>query len=401
MSDPSASASTSERHEFERPPKIPTTVKTRILIMADTHNFIFQNKSHTALLKPRGRPIPEADVLLICGDMTNSGSIPALEYLFDLLAAIPAEKKLIVAGNHDATLDHTYWLTCPEGRDRYAIHEQAMDMMTGQRAKRAGVEYLEEGIHKIDLKNGAIFTVYASPYTAMGFPAIDSRKPLHVYDAFRYENDQDRFNELMDVSRGMTSIGGKPIPDFPAVDIIMTHAAPYNVMDRAEVKYRDSSGNNVVLSQRVGCKNLLRADIRAKPRLHCFGHVHEGYGAFLGNWVAPTRRPGQRPANERYDLRLHNKGSLKNNYPRLQRCDVEFGNETLMVNASMANKDGDLVNPPWFIELDLPNKAYKGTQPKLPKTKFPVMQTLTKKGKAIVHGATPVCCVSNPNAVTQ
>ncbi|KAI0133555.1 hypothetical protein BJ170DRAFT_606663 [Xylariales sp. AK1849] len=36
--------------------------------------------------------------------------------------------------------------------------------------------------------------------------------------------------------------------------------------------------------QRAGCPHLFGAIRRAKPLLHCFGHIHEGWGSKLVTW---------------------------------------------------------------------------------------------------------------------
>ncbi|EED19225.1 hypothetical protein TSTA_025420 [Talaromyces stipitatus ATCC 10500] len=38
------------------------------------------------------------------------------------------------------------------------------------------------------------------------------------------------------------------------------------------------------LQQRVGCQHLFLAVARAQPRLHCFGHIHESWGAKFVTW---------------------------------------------------------------------------------------------------------------------
>ena len=52
-----------------------------------------------------------------------------------------------------------------------------------------------------------------------------------------------------------------------AADILISHMPPYGVCDT------NSSG------VRSGCRHLLTAvRERVRPRLHVFGHIHEGYG---------------------------------------------------------------------------------------------------------------------------
>ena len=56
------------------------------------------------------------------------------------------------------------------------------------------------------------------------------------------------------------------IPD--DVDILMTHGPPYKQLDKTR-KGVDT-----------GCPHLLKEVLtRVKPILHCFGHIHESYGA--------------------------------------------------------------------------------------------------------------------------
>lgn len=54
------------------------------------------------------------------------------------------------------------------------------------------------------------------------------------------------------------------IPD--DVDILITHGPPFGILDA------NMSG------EPVGCEDLLARVKEVKPRLHIFGHIHEGYG---------------------------------------------------------------------------------------------------------------------------
>src|SRR5205814_5665909 len=83
-------------------------------------------------------------------------------------------------------------------------------------------------------------------------------------------HDKDRFNPPTAVSRFKAP---NPIPSFPTVDILMSHGPPYTRLDTV------AWGN-----KQVGCPHLLRAVNRARPLLHCFGHIHESWGAELVKW---------------------------------------------------------------------------------------------------------------------
>lgn len=104
---------------------------------------------------------------------------------------------------------------------------------------------------------------------------------------------------------------------------MMTHGPPKGFLDKCE------QGN-------VGCENLLRAARRAKPRLYCFGHVHEGYGSKLVTWETKKEE------------------SHTNSYPQSQLLPIRFGKETLMVNAAIKNEEKNTTNAPWLIDLELP-----------------------------------------------
>lgn len=49
-------------------------------------------------------------------------------------------------------------------------------------------------------------------------------------------------------------------------DVLITHGPPYGMLDLT------SEG------EKVGCYELTKAVLRVQPKLHVFGHIHEGYG---------------------------------------------------------------------------------------------------------------------------
>jgi len=76
-----------------------------------------------------------------------------------MLGSIDAELKLVIAGNHDKTLDAKYWRDKRSNMYQWEDHPKALDMWKGKEAQDAGVTYLEEGVHQFKLKSGAIFKV--------------------------------------------------------------------------------------------------------------------------------------------------------------------------------------------------------------------------------------------------
>ena len=207
-----------------------------------------------------------------------NGELPQYHDALDLLQQIDAPVKLVIAGNHDRTLDEHYVLSHRKQDGLSA--EQAKAKVTRMRdfwlnesgrARKEGVTFLEEGIHEIMLVNGASVKVYASPYT-----------PAFMDFGFPYERYEDRYNP-----RGLElgyaiNIASTPVPSFTStegggdrpLDILITHGPPHGRMDET------STGEH------VGCPHLLRAVMRARPSVHCFGHIHEGWGAERVRWAS-------------------------------------------------------------------------------------------------------------------
>lgn len=56
-------------------------------------------------------------------------------------------------------------------------------------------------------------------------------------------------------------------------DILVTHGPPSKFLDRT------------IEDKREGCKDLLEAISRIRPKLHVFGHIHEDYGEVEGGGI--------------------------------------------------------------------------------------------------------------------
>ena len=73
----------------------PPLRRTRFVCISDTHNTL-----------PK---LPRGDVLIHAGDLTNQGSLSELQKSITWLEKAPFECKLVIAGNHDITLDSTFY----------------------------------------------------------------------------------------------------------------------------------------------------------------------------------------------------------------------------------------------------------------------------------------------------
>lgn len=147
------------------------TVKTRVLIISDTHCASLSGDGHDAA-SPFTSPLPDCDLLIHCGDLTHQGTMEQYHQTLDMLKEISAPVKLVIAGNHDLSLDKDYVLGhMAKNRQTQAeadrLVKQARDLWTSPdgRAKFEGITFLDEGTHQINLKNGAFVKLYASPYT--------------------------------------------------------------------------------------------------------------------------------------------------------------------------------------------------------------------------------------------
>lgn len=113
-----------------------------------------------------------------------------------------------------------------------------------EEAKAASIHLLDDRTRCFTLGNGALLTVYASPYT----PALGAR-------GFQYHPERGH-DFLID----------------EGVDIAVTHGPPKGIMEYTHG------------GERAGCSYLVVAVARATPRVYCFGHIHERWGAKFVTW---------------------------------------------------------------------------------------------------------------------
>jgi predicted phosphodiesterase len=140
------------------------------MVISDTHEHCFD-----------GTTMPQVDILLHTGDLTNFGELESLRKSVEMIGTIEAELKLVIAGNHDISLDATPRVENMSDEEYAEYHKAALEIMTGSSAREAGITYLQEGVYTFELSHGATFKVYAP------------RTPRD--QAFPYERLQDRFND--------------------------------------------------------------------------------------------------------------------------------------------------------------------------------------------------------------
>ena len=182
---------------------------TRIAIISDTHNLMDRVE------------LPEADLLLHCGDWTSRGDIQEISQFNFHCGRVRHQFKhgiIAIAGNHDRLMESNPNL----GRS----------LITNFR-------YLQDELIEIDgLK------IYGAPWTPMFFN--------WAFMLERGEEIQKKWDKIP-----------------PDIDILMTHGPPVDILDKV---YRTV--------KKVGCEELANAVKRIKPKLHAFGHIHYSYGTF-------------------------------------------------------------------------------------------------------------------------
>jgi hypothetical protein len=314
---------------------------TRILVISDTHGTT-----------PIHRQLGPVDLVIYCGDLTQESKLHEYKQAISLLKSLDAPLKLVIAGNHDFTLDTpVYAQKLMEAGLRPASHDwevkktygdfgEARNLLDSQR--NAGIVFLDEGTHEIPLANGTLLRVYARPYT----PSIAGGW------GFNYDPAEKHDWRI-----------GKDI------DSAITHGPPNGILDRTHS------------NKRAGCPELFAAIATSRPLMHCFGHIHEAWGAKKVTWRSnqasetpshftdidndnselieslATLRPGKfdsaedKATKQQKLLELGKKGYCETT-PELRK-----GIQTLFVNAAIEGAFAETQRLPWLVNLDLSSKA--------------------------------------------
>ncbi|KAJ7512429.1 Metallo-dependent phosphatase-like protein, partial [Mycena galericulata] len=208
---------------------------TRFVLLSDTH--------------ARTCSVPDGDVLLHAGDLTEHGTLKELETTIDWLSGLPHRIKIIIAGNHDSAI-HREWYEANwkeifrhRSKDGPESAAAVLELLKGPRAIAANIVYLENEEYKFQVRDGGKeWSVYGSPWS-----------PNFGVWAFGCERED----------------GESLVSSFPETDILMTHGPPRNILDFTNMK------------DRAGCDDLAARVQELKPKLHVFGHIHEAHGAYI------------------------------------------------------------------------------------------------------------------------
>jgi Icc-related predicted phosphoesterase len=161
--------------------------------------------------------VPPGDVLIHAGDIGRRVTLEELQAFNDFLGRLPHPHKILVAGNRD-----------------YFFERQPAE----SRSLLTNAVYLQDEEISVDGVR-----IYGSPW-----------QPPFMNTAFNLPRGEPLREKWALIPKG--------------IDILVTHTPPYGIGDRTS------------WGESVGCRDLLEAVRRIKPKLHVFGHVHEGYGQY-------------------------------------------------------------------------------------------------------------------------
>jgi Icc-related predicted phosphoesterase len=166
------------------------------------------------------------DLLIICGDLTARDMKEQHMLFLSWLLQQEYRKIIWIAGNHDKFMKGTKYIPI----------------------KDTGLEYLcDSGTEFEGLK------IWGSPWT----PPFVGQNP----DCMAFTFPRCNMYQKWDL-----------IPE--DTDILITHGPPYGFFDET------------VREERVGCMDLRNQVMgRIKPKLHCFGHIHEGGGSIIDTGI--------------------------------------------------------------------------------------------------------------------
>ncbi|KAI1736713.1 Metallo-dependent phosphatase-like protein [Xylaria scruposa] len=216
------------------------TRRTRFVCISDTHNCTVK--------------LPKGDVLVHCGDLTNQGSFSELSKQVQWLEKAEFECKIVVAGNHDMTLDTEFY----EAYGFYR-HNNVPQMPEDCQALLTESETLTYLLHescniRLSSPSGprTKFSVFGSPYSPVWGGAW----------AFQYPHNDD------------DNMAAKSLwEEIPLdTDILITHGPARTHCDKSRMQ------------ETAGCEILRQEFWRVRPRLALCGHIHEARGAERVRW---------------------------------------------------------------------------------------------------------------------
>jgi Icc-related predicted phosphoesterase len=181
--------------------------------------------------------VPDGDLVIHAGDATMGGTLDEIAGFNAWFSTLPHKHKIFIAGNHD-------WLfeTQPA---------------TARKLLDSDIIYLQDSGVNIEG-----FAIYGSPW-----------QPRFYDWAFNLNRGRE-MAEKWELIPAQT-------------DILITHGPPSGILDLT------------MQDDHAGCEELIKKVSEIAPRVHIFGHIHEGYGILERSG---TRFVNASNCDERYRL---------------------------------------------------------------------------------------------------
>jgi len=168
--------------------------------------------------------LPEGDLLIHAGDFSNTGEPEMIADFLDWFAGQAHAHKVFIAGNHDFLAE----------KEPETFRTMIPDSLI----------YLEDSAAEV-----AGLKLWGSPITPWFFDWAFNRQRGEEIAAY-----------------------WAMIPE--ETDLLITHGPPFGLRDMN------------LHGQITGCEDLNRRVWEVNPRLHVFGHIHEGHGTVTANKVS-------------------------------------------------------------------------------------------------------------------
>lgn len=193
--------------------------KVRITLISDTHT------------KHEQVQLPGGDILLLSGDLMNSGyNSSEIDVFCRWFEKQEYDVLAFIAGNHDRFFENK-----PEEAMEIVNSYERIDYLQDQ------VLLWEKTIEGQDLG----LKIYGSPW-----------QPEFYHWAFNLPRAGKVLKEKW-----------AAIPE--GTDILITHGPPQGILDTSGDPYNEPL---------LGCELLIERVKEVKPKIHVFGHIHGGYG---------------------------------------------------------------------------------------------------------------------------
>lgn len=186
-----------------------------ITFISDTHHLVRDDEDRAFMTSM----LPGGPILVHSGDVSARGTEWEIRKFLEWFSSLPYAHKILISGNHDFFFE-------------IAKPEEVKALI----AEYPGITYLNDSGVIIE---GIKF--WGSPVTPY----------FHNWAFNRYDHEiEEHWNKIPNT-----------------IDVLITHGPPKGILDLT-----------TYTSENVGCPKLLNRIKQIKPRVHAFGHIHEGRG---------------------------------------------------------------------------------------------------------------------------